>query len=83
MIRQATAAGAEALIASDRLMGVALVRASEIGIERLQLSMRGDNVRAKALYDSLGFEVESVKTRFVKLPDGTYVDDLTMVRFLA
>lgn len=65
-----------------RLMESVLERAEAIGIERLQLFMRSDNPRAYALYESLGFQTESVKRRFVKLPDGTYVDDLTMVRFL-
>jgi ribosomal protein S18 acetylase RimI-like enzyme len=56
--------------------------ASARGIERLELYTRYDNERARALYESEGFRVESVRVRFIRLPDGTYVDDLVYVRFL-
>ena len=49
-------------------------------IERLQLSVLGDNHRAIALYTSFGFVVEGVRWEFLRLPDGRRVDDLQMVR---
>ena len=52
------------------------------GIERLELYTRSDNDRARTLYESEGFTVESARARFIRLPDGTYVDDLVYVRFL-
>ena len=70
-----------------RGIGRALVRAciewaKARGIERLELYTRRDNDRAIALYASEGFNLESVRTRFIRLPDGSYVDDLVYVRFL-
>jgi ribosomal protein S18 acetylase RimI-like enzyme len=52
------------------------------GIERLELYTRRDNERARALYESEGFTVESARVKFVRLPDGRYVDDIVYVRFL-
>ena len=70
-----------------RGIGRALMRASiewakTRGIERLELYVRRDNDRARALYESEGFALESIRARFVRLPDGCYVDDLVYVRFL-
>ena len=49
-------------------------------IERVELGVRADNERAIALYRSLGFVHEGTRRRFVRLPDGRYVDDLGMAR---
>jgi putative acetyltransferase len=49
-------------------------------IERVELCVRADNERAIALYRSLGFVHEGTRRRFVRLPDGQYVDDLGMAR---
>lgn len=57
-------------------------RAAAAGIERLELYVRADNDRALRLYRSLGFAHEGTRSRFVRLADGTYVDDWIMVRFL-
>jgi hypothetical protein len=70
-----------------RGIGRALVRAcvewaKTRHIERLELYTRQDNDRARALYESEGFVLESSRTRFIRLPDGSYVDDLVYVRFL-
>jgi len=51
-------------------------------IERLELYTRDDNDRARALYESEGFVLESKRVRFIRLPDGRYVDDLVYARFL-
>lgn len=56
--------------------------AEATGIRRLQLSMRADNLRARRLYESLGFVLESVRPDFIRDPDG-FVDDLVMVRVSA
>lgn len=63
------------------LRGVCDLARDELGVTRLELFMRADNARAKALYESEGFEVEGARRRFVRLPDGTLVDDLILVRF--
>lgn len=64
------------------LMLQVLEEARERGIHRLELYVTADNQRARALYTSLGFEIESVRRDFLRRPDGTYADDLCMVRFL-
>lgn len=51
------------------------------GLHRLELYVRSDNERALGLYLSLGFETESVRRDFVRLDDGSFLDDLCMVRF--
>ena len=56
--------------------------ADEHGILRLQLMMRADNQRAKALYTSLGFTLESTRRDFMRLGEG-FVDDLVMARYRA
>lgn len=67
-----------------RVLAEALLRgAHDIGVERLELYVRSDNHRAIALYSSLGFEVEATRVGFLKLPDGTWLDDLSMVRWLS
>jgi ribosomal protein S18 acetylase RimI-like enzyme len=53
--------------------------AREVGLLRLELTVRADNVRALALYAACGFREESRRPRYVRLPDGTFVDDLVWV----
>ncbi|MCA9567435.1 MAG: GNAT family N-acetyltransferase [Myxococcales bacterium] len=70
--------------AQRRGIGRALMRrileeARAAGVHRLELYVRADNDRALALYRSLGFEVESVRRDFIRLADGTLLDDLCMV----
>ena len=50
------------------------------GIRRLELNVFADNTPAIALYESLGFEVEGCRRDFLRRDDGTFVDDLCMVR---
>ena len=45
---------------------------------RVELGVRADNLRAVALYRSLGFVEEGVRRDFVRLGDGSFVDDITM-----
>ena len=52
------------------------------GLVRLELFVRSDNHKAQALYQSLGFSHEGTRARFVRLDEGTYVDDFTYVKFL-
>ena len=50
------------------------------GIRRLELNVFADNTPAIALYESLGFEVEGRRRDFLRRDDGSFVDDLCMVR---
>ena len=67
---------------ATRMMTDLIERARWEGIVRLELYVRADNTRAHGLYTRCGFVRESVRRRFVRLPDGTFVDDWCMVRFL-
>lgn len=65
-----------------RAVLVTLVDAARrAGILRVELRVRADNDRARSLYRSVGFVDECVRQRFVRLADGTFVDDIVMVRF--
>ena len=63
-------------------MGTLIAWAGDHGIERMELYVRSDNDRAIRMYDSLGFERESVRRRYIRDPDGSHVDDFVLVRFL-
>jgi len=52
------------------------------GISRLELYVRADNVAAQALYRGLGFVHEATRARFIRLDDGTFIDDFVYRRFL-
>jgi ribosomal protein S18 acetylase RimI-like enzyme len=60
-----------------RLLGAALTQARGRGIERVELHVFSDNVRARHLYESLGFTVEGIHPRRAKI-DGQYRDEVAM-----
>lgn len=64
------------------LMKHLIEHARASGLVRLELYVRGDNAPAQALYVSLGFVQEGTRARFIKLEEGTYVDDFIFSRFL-
>jgi ribosomal protein S18 acetylase RimI-like enzyme len=51
------------------------------GLERLDLAVASNNVPAKRLYNTLGFETYGVDIQAMKIPDKYIVEDL-MVKFL-
>lgn len=61
-----------------RLLTLALAWAQEQGISRVELFVRSDNLRAQQLYVSLGFVPIHLRKAFVRLPDGSMLDDLYM-----
>lgn len=65
-----------------RLVGHLVEVARRQAVVRLELYVRADNHRAIGLYRQFGFVRESVRRRFVRLDDGTFIDDWCMVRFL-
>ena len=74
--------GAQRLGLGRAVLHALLDAAHASGTVRVELRVRADNVRARALYRSAGFSDESVFRQFVRLDDGTFVDDVGMVRFL-
>lgn len=63
------------------LMRYLIDHAWSCGLLRLELYVREDNPRARALYESLGFHHEGTRRRFVKRDDGSFVDDLIYALF--
>lgn len=64
----------------EKLLRAALVHASRIGLERIELQVYAGNAAASALYHKAGFDVEGVRRRARKL-DGRY-DDLVYMALL-
>ena len=67
-------------------IGTALLRALQNatranGIERIELRVRATNIAAVNLYKKCGFTEEFTSLRRIKLEDGTYLDDMSMVWF--
>jgi len=61
----------------EALMRATLDAARKAGLTRVELTVREDNLRAKALYEKIGFVPEGVK-RKAALHDGSYYDLLLM-----
>ena len=74
--------GAQRLGLGRALLERLIDAARSLGLGRLELYVRADNQRARALYESAGFTVESARVGFVRLEDGQLVDDLIMAQFL-
>lgn len=64
------------------MMETAIAQAKENGFEQMELGVFEDNPRAIHLYEKFGFEKYGVQPRAFKLKDGTYRDELIMVKFL-
>lgn len=67
-------------------IGGALIRATleaahERSFTRVELTVRADNVRAKRLYDRLGFAVEGICRNHIRV-DGNYYDSYLMALLL-
>lgn len=52
----------------------------EYGFEQLELDVVADNARAIALYERFGFQTAGRRPNAMKYADGTYADELIMVR---
>ncbi len=67
-------------------IGTSLLRAlqkiaPQTGVERIELRVRPKNGAAVNLYKKCGFSEECISKRRIKLEDGTYLDDMSMVWF--
>ena len=56
--------------------------AEQIGYEQIDLEVVADNVRAQALYRKCGFEETGRRVRALKFDDGTFHDEILMVKIL-
>ena len=57
-------------------------QAKNMGIEQLSLATNIRNDATIGLYEKLGFIACGVEMHILKLPDGSYIDDVQMVKFL-
>ena len=65
-----------------RLMAQLLARARRMRrIRKVELLVRASNRRARRLYERFGFRIEGRLRHRVRLPDGSFVDDLSMAWF--
>ncbi len=55
--------------------------ASDLRVQKVELLVRATNERAVRLYRDLGFVEEGRFQRRVRLPDGSYIDDIAMAWF--
>ena len=64
------------------LMQLAIDQTRSNGFEQLELGVYSDNSRAIHLYEKVGFERYGIQPRAFKLKDGTYRDEIIMVKML-
>ena len=64
------------------LMQLAVDQTRANGFEQLELGVFSDNTRAIHLYEKFGFERCGIQPRAFKLKDGTYRDEIIMVKML-
>ena len=63
-------------------MEAVLDAARRVGYEQAELEAVSGNVRAIALYESLGFETYGTLPRNMKYKDGSYADNVWMMKRL-
>ncbi len=64
------------------MVDMALRQAKENGFEQVELGVFEDNPRARHVYQTLGFQEQGRTLRAFRLKDGTYRDEIQMVKFL-
>lgn len=64
------------------LMEALLVAAKTAGYEQVHLDVVADNAAAVGLYTKLGFTSCGTKPRAMKYKDGSYADEISMVKML-
>ena len=64
------------------LMQLAIDQTRTNGFEQLELGVYSDNTRAIHLYEKVGFVRCGIQPRAFKLKDGTYRDEIMMVKML-
>lgn len=56
--------------------------AKEIGFEQMELEVVADNERGRKLYEKCGFKETGKHLRALKYDDGTYADEIIMIKLL-
>ena len=64
------------------MIDAALCQAKENGFAQVELGVFEDNPRARHVYEKLGFQEQGRTLRAFRLKDGTYRDEIQMVKFL-
>lgn len=64
------------------MIGYLTELAGKIGYAQMDLEVVADNVRAQALYEKCGFVPTGRRSRALKFDDGTYHDEIIMVKYL-
>lgn len=64
----------------SQMLKAALAQAQVNGFEQLELGVYSDNPRAMRLYEKFGFQKTGICPNAYKLKDGTYRDEIQMVR---
>ncbi|MBE5905206.1 MAG: GNAT family N-acetyltransferase [Lachnospiraceae bacterium] len=64
------------------MMETAIEQAKKNGFEQVELGVFEDNEKARGLYKKFGFKEYGVNPRAFKLPDGSYHDEIIMMRLL-
>lgn len=64
------------------MMDIAVKQTQENGYEQLELGVFEDNIGAIHLYEKMGFQRYGVQPRAFKLKDGSYRDEIIMVKML-
>lgn len=64
------------------MVDIALKQAKENGFEQVELGVYSDNEKAIRLYEKHGFEKYGIQPRAFKHKDGTYRDEIIMVKML-
>lgn len=64
------------------MLQTAVDQAKKNGFEQLELGVFNDNLNAMHLYEKFGFEKYGIQPRAFKLKDGTYRDEIIMVKML-
>lgn len=65
------------------MLQVAQEQARKNGFEQIELGVFADNPRAIHVYEKAGFQKVGIQPRAFKLQDGSYVDEIEMVKFFS
>lgn len=65
-----------------KMMETCLAWCREHGAEQVELDVVAGNRRAQHMYEGFGFQAVGIKPRAVKYPDGSYADEISMIKYL-